>query len=49
MHWTAVVDGAGLSGMVRQFALNCVPASFERDVLVLNLDAVAADRRTRQI
>ena len=48
-NWPALVDAAGLSGMVRQFALNCVPASFERDALVLKLDPVAADRRTRQI
>ncbi len=48
-HWPAVVEAAALGGMVRQFALNCVPASFERDVLVLRLDPAAADRRTRQI
>jgi hypothetical protein len=35
--------------MVRQFALNCVPAKFERDVLILQLDGAAADRRTRPI
>jgi hypothetical protein len=35
--------------MVRQFALNCVPASFDQDVLNLKLDALAADRRTKQI
>ena len=27
--WPAVVDAAQLSGMARQFALNCVPASFD--------------------
>jgi DNA polymerase-3 subunit gamma/tau len=34
-NWPAVVEAAGLSGMVRQFALNCVPAGFEHDVLTL--------------
>ncbi len=48
-NWAAVVDAAALSGMVRQFALNCVPASFENDVLVLQLDPAAADRRSRPI
>ena len=41
--------GGQLTGMVRQFALNCVPARFERDALLLQLDAAAADRRTRPI
>src|SRR5579863_43470 len=45
----AVVEAATLTGMVRQFALNCVPAKFERDVLILQLDEAAADRRTRPI
>ena len=48
-NWPAVVEAAGLSGMVRQFAMNCVPASFEGDVLTLKIDAVASDRRTRII
>jgi DNA polymerase-3 subunit gamma/tau len=48
-NWPAVVEAASLTGMVRQFALNCVPANFERDVLLLQLDAAAADRRTRPI
>ena len=47
--WPDVVDAANLSGMVRQFALNCVPASFESDVLQLRLDASVAERRTRAI
>ena len=47
--WPSVVDAAQLSGMVRQFALNCVPASFEQNLLKLTLDAAAADRRTQQI
>ncbi len=45
--WPAVVDAAGLSGLTRQFALNCVPAAFENDVLTLRLDQPAAERRTR--
>ncbi len=48
-NWPAIVDAANLSGMVRQFALNCVPASFDEDQLHLRLDAGSADRRTRQI
>jgi DNA polymerase III subunit gamma/tau len=48
-NWPAVVEAAALSGMVRQFALNCVPARFEHDVLVLKVDQATADRRTRPI
>jgi len=48
-NWTAVVEAANLSGMVRQLALNCVPGAFERDQLTLRLDQTAADRRTRPI
>jgi DNA polymerase-3 subunit gamma/tau len=48
-NWPAVVEAASLSGMVRQFALNCVPAAFENDVLTLKIDQAAADRRTRPI
>ena len=48
-NWAGLVDAAQLSGMVRQFALNCVPASFDNGVLSLRLDAAAADRRTKQI
>ena len=47
--WPALVEAANLSGMVRQFALNCVPSSFENDVLTLKIDPAAADRRTRTI
>ena len=47
--WPAVVEAAALSGMVRQLALNCVPGSFDGNVLVLKLDEAAADRRTRPI
>ena len=48
-NWSAVVEAANLSGMVRQFALNCVPAAFEHGVLTLKLDEATADRRTRPI
>ena len=48
-NWPTVVDAANLSGMVRQFALNCLPASFEGSLLVLKLDQATADRRTRPI
>jgi DNA polymerase-3 subunit gamma/tau len=48
-NWPAVVEAANLSGMVRQFALNCVPGSFEHGVLALKLDQATADRRTRPI
>jgi DNA polymerase III subunit gamma/tau len=48
-NWPAVLEAANLSGMVRQFALNCVPAKFEHDVLTLQLDPSAADRRVRSI
>jgi DNA polymerase III subunit gamma/tau len=45
--WPAVVSAASLSGMTRQLALNCVPASFLQDVLNLRLDQTAAEWRTR--
>jgi DNA polymerase-3 subunit gamma/tau len=48
-NWPMVVEAANLSGMVRQFALNCVPATFIHDVLALKLDQATADRRTRSI
>jgi DNA polymerase-3 subunit gamma/tau len=47
--WPSIVEAAGLAGMVRQFALNCVPASFERDALTLRLDEVVDARRSRAI
>ena len=47
--WPAIVEAANLSGMARQLALNCVPASFEHDLLTLRLDEAAADRRTRTL
>jgi hypothetical protein len=48
-NWTMIVEAAALSGMVRQLALNCVPASFEHNLLTLKLDQAASDRRTRPI
>jgi DNA polymerase-3 subunit gamma/tau len=48
-NWSTVVEAANLSGMVRQFALNCVPAKFEHDALTLKIDQATADRRTRPI
>ncbi len=48
-NWPAVVDAAGLSGMTRLFALNCLAASFDGDVLTLRLDQSAAERRTRPV
>jgi DNA polymerase-3 subunit gamma/tau len=48
-NWPSVVESAALTGMVRQYALNCVPASFQNDVLTLVLDPAVADRRTRAI
>jgi DNA polymerase-3 subunit gamma/tau len=48
-NWLAVVEAAGLGGMVRQLAFNCVPASFDNAVLVLRLDAAADSRRSRPI
>ncbi len=47
--WPRVVEAANLSGMLRQFALNCYPASFDRDVLTLQLDEVVDARRSRPI
>jgi DNA polymerase III tau subunit V interacting with alpha len=34
---------------VRQLALNCVPRSFDNNLLTLKLDQAASDRRTRPI
>ena len=48
-NWQAVVEAANLSGMVRQFALNCVPAAFDGQTLRLQLDPSVAERRSRQI
>jgi len=48
-NWPVVVEAAALSGMVRQLALNCLPGSFENNLLTLKLDQAASDRRTRPI
>jgi DNA polymerase III subunit gamma/tau len=48
-NWSMVVEAAGLTGMVRQLALNCVPASFESSLLTLTLDQAAAEWRTKPI
>jgi DNA polymerase III subunit gamma/tau len=48
-NWPMVVEAAALSGMVRQLALNCLPASFANNLLTLKLDQAASDRRTRPI
>jgi DNA polymerase III subunit gamma/tau len=48
-NWPTVVEAANFSGMVRQFALNCVPAGFEHGMLTLKFDQATADRRTRPI
>jgi DNA polymerase-3 subunit gamma/tau len=48
-NWLAVVEAAGLGGMVRQLAFNCVPASFHNSVLVLRLEAAADSRRSKPI
>jgi len=48
-NWLSVVEAAGLGGMVRQLAFNCVPASFDNAVLVLRLDAAADSRRSKPI
>lgn len=47
--WPRIVETAGLTGMARQFALNCSPASLNNDVLILRLDETVAIRRTPQI
>jgi DNA polymerase-3 subunit gamma/tau len=48
-NWLSVVEAAGLGGMVRQLAFNCVPASYDDAVLVLRLDAAADSRRSKPI
>jgi DNA polymerase-3 subunit gamma/tau len=47
-NWGAVVEAAGLTGMARQFALNCTPAAFDNRVLRLQFDPAAAHHRTPQ-
>ena len=48
-NWTEVVEAAGITGMVRQFAMNCVPSSFDQSTLKLQFDPAAEHRRTKQI
>jgi DNA polymerase-3 subunit gamma/tau len=48
-NWAELVEAAGMTGMVRQFAMNCVPAAFEQSALKLQYDPAAEHRRTRQI
>jgi len=48
-NWLSVVEAAGLGGMVRQLAFNCVPASYDNAALVLRLDAAADARRSKPI
>jgi DNA polymerase-3 subunit gamma/tau len=48
-NWAAIVDCAGVTGMARQFALNCTPASFDDRVLRLKFDPDSAHHRTPQI
>jgi len=48
-NWTDVVEAAGMTGMVRQFAMNCVPSSFDQSTLKLQFDPAAEHRRTKQI
>jgi len=48
-NWAALVEAANLSGMARQIALNCVPASFDGSLLRLFFDESAAHQRTRQM
>jgi DNA polymerase III subunit gamma/tau len=48
-NWPTVVEAAALTGMAKQLALNCVPASFESSLLTLRLDQAAADWRTKPL
>jgi DNA polymerase-3 subunit gamma/tau len=48
-NWATVVEAANLSGMARQIALNCVPASFDGSLLRLSFDESAAHQRSRQM
>jgi len=47
--WPALIEQALRSGMVRQFALHCVPVSFEGGVLKLVLDAAGIGLRTQHL
>ena len=48
-NWPTVVEAAALTGMAKQLALNCVPASFESSLLTLRLDQAAAEWRTKPL
>jgi DNA polymerase-3 subunit gamma/tau len=48
-NWPTVVEAAGLTGMARQLAMNCVPGSFENGLLTLKLDQAAAEWRTKPL
>jgi DNA polymerase-3 subunit gamma/tau len=48
-NWPTVVEAAALTGMAKQLALNCVPASFESSLLTLKLDQAAAEWRTKPL
>jgi DNA polymerase-3 subunit gamma/tau len=48
-NWPTIVEAAALTGMVRQLALNCVPAGFDSGHLTLKLDQTAADWRTKPL
>jgi DNA polymerase-3 subunit gamma/tau len=48
-NWPEIVNAANLTGMAKPFAMNCVPSGFSNDVLTLQVDPAAADRRTRPI
>jgi DNA polymerase-3 subunit gamma/tau len=47
--WPALLEAAGIGGMVRQFALNCLPVGFANDVLTLQVDPAAVERRTKML
>jgi DNA polymerase-3 subunit gamma/tau len=46
-NWPLVVDAIGSSGLTRQLALNCMPVSFENDVLLLKIEQAAQHLRSR--
>jgi DNA polymerase-3 subunit gamma/tau len=46
-NWPIVVDAVGSSGLARQLALNCIPVSFENDVLRLQIEQAAEHLRSR--
>src|SRR5579859_1553762 len=48
-NWAGVVVAAALSGVVKQIAMNCLPASFDGTLLRLSFDESAAHLRSRQM